>query len=163
MLSCLILGSLIWMTQPKLKHLKFAEKHTVSLFYYYTNSSKLLNVFILSINQKNKKLPIFVWILEMKHDSELKYFKDMALYIKKAMEEEFEDSWHVIVGTNFGSFVSYEHKNIILFWLEHIGFLLFKHGWSCQLIFDLLTNKFGFQELERIWYLIFSFYGFKLL
>ena len=47
---------------------------------------------------------------------------------KKAMEEEFEDSWHVIVGTNFGSFVSYEHKCIILFWLEHIGFLLFKHG-----------------------------------
>ena len=52
----------------------------------------------------------------------------MALYIKKAMEEKFEDSWHVIVGTNFGSFVSYEHKYMNLFWLEHIGFLLFKHG-----------------------------------
>ena len=66
--------------------------------------------------------------LELKHDSELKYFKDMALYIKKALEEKFEDSWHVIVGTNFGSFVSYEHKCICLFWLEHIGFLVFKHG-----------------------------------
>jgi|TARA_B110000285_G_scaffold157578_1_gene175807 dynein light chain LC8-type len=64
----------------------------------------------------------------MKHDSELKYFKDMAHFIKKEMEAKFEDSWHVIVGTNFGSFVSYEHKCICLFWLEHIGFLVFKHG-----------------------------------
>ena len=69
----------------------------------------------------------------MQHDGELKYYKDMAQYIKKELEEKladskFNDSWHVIVGTNFGSFVTYEHKSIILFWLEHIGFLLFKHG-----------------------------------
>ena len=64
----------------------------------------------------------------MQHDGELKYYKDMANQIKKALEEKLEDSWHVIVGTNFGSFVSYEQKCCILFWLEHIGFLLFKHG-----------------------------------
>ena len=52
----------------------------------------------------------------------------MAEHIKKNVEEHFGNSWHVIVGTNFGSFVSYEHKSIILFWLEHIGFLIFKHG-----------------------------------
>ena len=52
----------------------------------------------------------------------------MAEHIKKSVEEHFENSWHVVVGTNFGSFVSYEHKSIILFWLEHIGFLIFKHG-----------------------------------
>ena len=66
----------------------------------------------------------------MQHDGELKYFKDMAGYIKKCIEEEEKGTsgWHVIVGTNFGSFVTYENKSIILFWLEHIGFLLFKHG-----------------------------------
>ena len=95
----------------------------------------------------------------MQHDGELKYHKDMALYIKHEMEKKQQGSWHIIVGkklfdnldemllrlifltlfwnmisdpnigTNFGSFVTYEHKGIILFWLEHIGFLLFKHGW----------------------------------
>ena len=80
------------------------------------------------------------WFIEMKHDSELKYFKDMALFIKKAMEEKFEDSWHVIVGTNFGSFVSYEHKCICLFWLEHIGFLVFKHGWNLKLMNNHCIN-----------------------
>ena len=64
------------------------------------------------------------------HDGELKYYKDMALYIKTEVEKKKENSgsWHVVVGTNFGSFVTYEHKSMILFWLEHIGFLLFKHG-----------------------------------
>ena len=51
----------------------------------------------------------------MQHDGELKYFKDMALYIKKAIEEKEGGSWHVIVGTSFGSFVSYEHKTMNLF------------------------------------------------
>merc|ERR1719198_728019 len=65
---------------------------------------------------------------KMQHDGELKYYKDMAQYVKRELEEKFKDSWHVIIGTNFGSFVTYEHKSMILFWLEHIGFLLFKHG-----------------------------------
>ena len=69
-----------------------------------------------------------MYCVEQQHDGELKYFKDMAFFVKKALEEKFEDSWHVIVGTNFGSFVSYEHKTMILFWLEHIGFMLYKHG-----------------------------------
>ena len=69
----------------------------------------------------------------MQHDGELKYYKDMAQYIKAELEAKLKEgnlqsTWHVIVGTNFGSFVTYEHKSIILFWLEHIGFLLFKHG-----------------------------------
>ena len=65
----------------------------------------------------------------MQHDGELKYFKDMAKFVKDQMELKIENScWHVVVGTNFGSFVSYEHKSINLFWLEHIGFLLWRHG-----------------------------------
>ena len=79
--------------------------------------------------------------IEMQHDGELKYFKDMACHIKKQIEEQEKGTsgWHVIVGkitfchlnrlgTNFGSFVTFESTNIVLFWLEHIGFLLFKHG-----------------------------------
>ena len=65
----------------------------------------------------------------MQHDGELKYFKDMAEFIKKSLEERVENScWHVIVGTHFGSYVSYEHKSMNLFSLEHINFLLYRHG-----------------------------------
>ena len=69
-----------------------------------------------------------ITLIELHYEMNLKYFKDMADYIKKQVEEHFQDSWHVIVGTSFGSFVSYESKSMILFHLEHIGFLIFKHG-----------------------------------
>ena len=76
------------------------------------------------------RLSITVFVLEMQHDGELKYFKDMASYVKKRIEDEEKGAsgWHVIIGTNFGSYCTYETKHITLFWLEHIGFLLFKHG-----------------------------------
>ena len=52
----------------------------------------------------------------------------MSEHIKKAVEEQYPDSWHVIVGTNFGSFISYETKCVVQMHLEHIGFLVWKHG-----------------------------------
>ena len=57
-----------------------------------------------------------------------KYYKDFAMAIKTEMDKELGPSWHVIVGTQFGSFVSYETRRIALFWLEEKGFLLYKHG-----------------------------------
>ncbi len=43
----------------------------------------------------------------MQHGGELKYFKDMAAYIKKRIEEEEKGTsgWHVIVGKQ-SSFLS---------------------------------------------------------
>ena len=65
---------------------------------------------------------------KMKSDGKIKYYKDMAEYVKKRLDEEAGGSWHVIVGTHFGSFFSYEIATVLQFWLEHIGFLIFKHG-----------------------------------
>ena len=90
----------------------------------------------------------------MQHDGELQYYKDMAQYVKRELEEQFKDSWHVIVGTNFGSFVTYEHKSIILFWLEHIGFLLFKHGWAIQINQTNMSTEYStlqpFKQFELL-------------
>ena len=62
----------------------------------------------------------------MMFKQEKKYFKDVAEYIKKAFDEKFAGTWHVIVGRNFGSFVTYESKCIIQFWINHICFLIYK-------------------------------------
>lgn len=64
----------------------------------------------------------------MQHDHELKYFKDMAAYIKGQLDTKLGGAWHIVVGTHFGSFVSYEHRCITLFWLEQIGFLIYRHA-----------------------------------
>mmetsp|Transcript_18844 Transcript_18844/g.16680 ORF Transcript_18844/g.16680 Transcript_18844/m.16680 type:complete len:84 (+) Transcript_18844:83-334(+) len=62
-------------------------------------------------------------------EGEWKYYKDMAKFIKEKVDEKSETgSWHVIVGTQFGSFFSYESKHVFQFRLEHVCILLFKHG-----------------------------------
>ena len=82
------------------------------------------------------------------HDGEFKYYKTMAIYIKEQLDKKLGGSWHIcvgklhfytqkqflisllsyILGTNFGSYVTYQTKNIYLFWLEHIGIFVWKHG-----------------------------------
>ena len=85
------------------------------------------------------------------HDGELKYYKTMAIYVKEQLDKKLGGSWHICVGklhlcfsiyillfsksdswlcsgTNFGSYCTYQTQNIYLFWLEHIGFLVWKHG-----------------------------------
>ena len=62
------------------------------------------------------------------YSGEFKYYKGMACFIKEQLDKQLKPSWHIIVGTNFGSFATYETQSIYLFWLEHIGFLVWKHG-----------------------------------
>ena len=56
------------------------------------------------------------------------YFKHMAEHIKSNMDEKFGGSWHVCVGKDFGNYVTYESHTMLLFWINHIGFLIWKFG-----------------------------------
>jgi len=58
----------------------------------------------------------------------VKYFKEMAKMIKDELDKQLGGSWHVIVGRNFGSYMSYEDQSAIMFWINHICFLIFKFG-----------------------------------
>lgn len=59
---------------------------------------------------------------------ELKYFKEMAKQIKTQLDERVGGSWHVVVGRSFGSYMTYEDQSIIMFWINHVCFLIFKFG-----------------------------------
>ena len=48
--------------------------------------------------------------------------------IKEGLDERFKGSWMCVVGKDFGSFVTYESHSIMLFWINHIGFLIWKFG-----------------------------------
>lgn len=54
--------------------------------------------------------------------------KDVAAYIKKEFDKKYHPTWHVIVGRNFGSYVTHETKNFIYFYLGQVAILLFKSG-----------------------------------
>lgn len=44
----------------------------------------------------------------------------MAVYIKKEFDKKHNQTWHCVVGKNFGSCVTHEQENFIYF---YIGFL----------------------------------------
>mmetsp|Transcript_35024 Transcript_35024/g.52712 ORF Transcript_35024/g.52712 Transcript_35024/m.52712 type:complete len:90 (+) Transcript_35024:29-298(+) len=54
--------------------------------------------------------------------------KEIAVYIKQEFDKKHNPTWHVLVGRNFGSYVTHETKHFIYFYMGQVGFLLFKSG-----------------------------------
>lgn len=52
--------------------------------------------------------------------------KDIAAKIKRDMDTKFTPTWHVVVGKNFGSFVTHETKHFIYFYVDKMAFLIWK-------------------------------------
>ena len=59
---------------------------------------------------------------------ELKSYNDVAGQVKKQFKEKYKGAWHVIVGAQFGSFVTHETTTIAYVNLLKTYFLIFKHG-----------------------------------
>jgi hypothetical protein len=59
---------------------------------------------------------------------ELKYFKHIAENLKNDLDAEIGGTWNVVVGRDFGSYFGYEQKGAIMFWINHICFLVFRFG-----------------------------------
>ena len=51
---------------------------------------------------------------------------EIAVFIKKEFDKKYQPGWHCIVGREFGSFVTYETKHFINFYIGQIAILLFK-------------------------------------
>ena len=48
--------------------------------------------------------------------------------IKNEFDARWTPHWHVIIGRNFGSFVTHETKKFVFFYLEDKAVMLFKAG-----------------------------------
>jgi len=54
--------------------------------------------------------------------------KDIAAFVKKEFDRKHQPTWHVVVGRNFGSYVSHESKHFAYFYVGQLAFLLFRAG-----------------------------------
>ena len=66
--------------------------------------------------------------LQLHLKEEIKYFKTMAEKIKFSLDKRFGGSWHVVVGPDFGSYVSFERGSAIMFSLNNFSFFIWKHA-----------------------------------
>ena len=53
---------------------------------------------------------------------------EIAGFIKKEFDRRYAPTWHCVVGTNFGGFVSHELHNYIYFYLDNICIMLWRSG-----------------------------------
>ncbi|KIY45023.1 outer dynein arm light chain 8 [Fistulina hepatica ATCC 64428] len=52
--------------------------------------------------------------------------KDIAAHIKKEFDRRHGPTWHVVVGKNFGSYVTHETKHFIYFYVGSLAILIWK-------------------------------------
>ena len=54
--------------------------------------------------------------------------KEVSNFIKEKLEDQYKDKdlcWHVIVGRNFGGYITYQEKIYVYFYIGQMGFLIF--------------------------------------
>ncbi|WPT14446.1 Dynein light chain 2, cytoplasmic [Picochlorum sp. SENEW3] len=54
--------------------------------------------------------------------------RDIAASLKKDFDGKYGPTWHCIVGSNFGSYVTHESRHFIYFYLNKLAILLYKSG-----------------------------------
>jgi len=52
--------------------------------------------------------------------------KDIAAQIKREFDKKYGPTWHVVVGKNFGSYVTHETKHFIYFYIGTLAILIWK-------------------------------------
>ncbi|VDD94148.1 unnamed protein product [Enterobius vermicularis] len=55
--------------------------------------------------------------------------KDVASFVKDEFEKKYGSTWHCVVGSSFGSRVSYEVGNFVLLQIGRIFVMIFKCGY----------------------------------
>eukprot|EP00929_Paragymnodinium_shiwhaense_P105651 TRINITY_DN706_c0_g1_i1.p1 TRINITY_DN706_c0_g1~~TRINITY_DN706_c0_g1_i1.p1 ORF type:complete len:117 (-),score=38.16 TRINITY_DN706_c0_g1_i1:198-548(-) len=60
--------------------------------------------------------------------NERRSFCEVAQFIKKEFDKNFEGAWHVFVGKHFGAWITYEAHRLIYFHIGQAGFLIYRHG-----------------------------------
>ncbi|XP_058419235.1 dynein light chain 1, cytoplasmic-like isoform X1 [Diceros bicornis minor] len=54
--------------------------------------------------------------------------KDIVAHTKKEFDKKYNPTWHCIMGTNFGSYMTHETKHLIYFYLGQVAILFFQYG-----------------------------------
>lgn len=57
---------------------------------------------------------------------QFKLEREIAAHIKKDLDDKHGHTWHVIVGKDFGSYVTHEKRHFIYFYIGPLAFLIFK-------------------------------------
>lgn len=78
-----------------------------------------------SLNQSDE-LKTEIFDISLKALEEFKLEREIAGVIKKHLDIKHGSTWHVIVGKNFGSYVTHEKGHFMYYYIGPLAFLVFK-------------------------------------
>ena len=52
--------------------------------------------------------------------------RSVAQFMKRELDRKYGNTWHVIVGHAFGSFVTHEERSHLYFFIRDVGFLVWR-------------------------------------
>ena len=61
-------------------------------------------------------------------DSNINYYKKLAKKLKLDLEAEKNETWNVVVGSDYGAYLAFEKAYLIYFRLNELYFLIFRFG-----------------------------------
>lgn len=61
-------------------------------------------------------------------DSNTAYYKKVAKMVKLALEEDKNETWNCVVGSDYGAYLSFDKAHLVYFRLNEIYFLIFRFG-----------------------------------
>lgn len=67
-------------------------------------------------------------VLQAQSKGELRHMHEVAAAVRKDAAAKAPGTWHVVVGSSFGSFVTHETGTMAYFFVGSTAFLIFKHG-----------------------------------
>ena len=65
-------------------------------------------------------------------ENNFSYFKILAKKIKLSLEEGNEEIWNVVVGSDFGAWISFDKSNMLFFRMDEIYFMIFRFGYDTK-------------------------------
>jgi hypothetical protein len=61
-------------------------------------------------------------------DSTLNYYKKLSKKLKLDLEADKNETWNVVVGSDYGAYIAFEKAHLIYFRMNELYFLIFRFG-----------------------------------
>ncbi|SBS80127.1 dynein light chain, putative [Plasmodium ovale wallikeri] len=85
----------------------------------------------MNCEKKRKLISAAREIYESMNNNKINSWRSATIALRDRIKEVFdfnEKGWHIIIGHKFGFFCTHEVYNALHFKLDHVEFLVFKHG-----------------------------------
>lgn len=81
---------------------------------------------------------------------ETQKYSKIAGIIKREIDQKYGNGWYVIVGKNFGTYVTHEKGSFMHFTFEDLHICVFRARWFKELIFSMYIFLKEYKKVNKL-------------